>query len=254
MNYQQLLVDLQTAIITGQSSNLALKPNPRLTSHQQLSIYAEGYVERLYKVLANTYPASLNMLGKQQFATCAQNYIAVVRSTHFNIDRYPIGFADFISNDISPSIAELAKLEASIAEVFLGEDSQPLTSAQLQSLTEYEFANMSLPLRLAAKLLMTNFAVNDALSAFRAGKEPATIPHSKQFLLIYRHKRRINRLLLTKKEFLLLSQLAAGDTLKEAIDYIEAQYPDEQINADWLQNCFQQWLANGVFRQEVKAR
>lgn len=287
MAYAALLDSLQEDILRHRAPSPAFRPHPRLTARQQLAIYADGYRTRLEKVVTNSYPATCQLLGKETFVRQARDFIEATPSRHFNIDRYALGFAGFIAPNAPVPAAELARLEAAVAEIFLLEDSDPLTPDMLTGMDEEAFAAMPLRLRKAARLLQTEYAVNDYLTAFRksppplegggreggrsagsglsicpphltsplkGGRDEAApgltgeeIEKQTQYLLIYRHQRQVRRVAMEQKAFRLLSLLAEGRTLAQAIEGLA----DEIIAPEWLQGRFHEWLAKGVLRNYV---
>ncbi len=141
------------------------------------------------------------LLGEEACSRAlAGKYIESPRPpAHFNLDRYPHAFAAFARDHYSDAFAaDLALLEAAIAETFMGEESDPLPPSALAGLEPEAFGVMTLRLRPASRLLRTAYPVNFWLEAQRAGNLPPPPEAIPDFLYVYRHHNEVRRAMLCK--------------------------------------------------------
>lgn len=101
----------------------------------RLGIYARAYHARLREALASNYPAVAKVLGEAHFTELAQEYIAAHDSRFFSIRFYGHALAHFVASDPSyrsvPFLADLARWEWLMAEVYDAADADPIDTEEL---------------------------------------------------------------------------------------------------------------------------
>lgn len=251
-SYPALLGELQDAILSGDTRHAALAYRDKrdFPATQQLSVYADGYRIRLCKTVEADFPALLFYLGEARLRPLIGQFVETTPSRYWNLDRYPLSFADFIAAHASdPFATELARLENAIAEVYLGPESEPLSAHSLAAQAE-DLAALRLLPRRASALLANDFPVNDYLSRFRAGEAPQPPAAQPCYLAVYRHNNEVKRLEMEREEFLLLQSLAGGKALGEALEEDSLFDPAAlETIVPKLSLWFQRWVENGVLRQ-----
>ena len=192
----------------------------------------------------------LYALGKSEFNRLVQSFIESAPSRHFNIDKYPVAFGEFVARSADLTfLKELARLESAIHAVYQEEETPAIARDWIEKQTPESLAgSMFLP-RTASRLLAFTYPVNEYLTAFRAGENPAPPAPAASFLMVYRHKHQVQRLPLAEAEYALLEILAAGKTLDEALeDERFAPYiTSESISGD-LSGWFGRWVQEGCLR------
>jgi hypothetical protein len=241
--YSALLQDMMDTLRAGDSAA------PFATPDSHLDVYVEGYRSRLQQVLEGAYPALLHYIGKQAFDAAALRYIAAHPSRHFNLERYPVGFAACLTQCDQPA-RELAQLESAIAEVYLTEESPPLTAAWCACQTPETLADTVFTLRTAARLLAFRYSVDDYLSALREGHSPAALAQATQYLLVLRHRNTVLRHRLEEGEYALLALLADGYSVSAALDGTAmSPYTCDPGFAITLTGWFARWAGEGFLTQ-----
>ena len=254
----KLLADFHQAILTDDGAKIAhaIKPHSRLSPEEQFAIYSNGYRIRLLAAIRSDYPALTYYLGDKKFDNAALQYIEKNPPTSYNLDFYPHKFAEFYNachpreggdlNDIFAT--ELAILEATIAEVFMLSDSQPLAADALSKLTPEEFGDKKLQLRTASRMLKFFTNANDYLTSQRENKSLNPNAQS-QFILIYRHNNEVHRYELSNAEFLLLQQLLLDNTILQSLEKVTNEHEElaETITTS-IQRWFQEWLNSSIFQ------
>jgi len=214
----------------------------------RFAIYSDGYKIRLSGAVRMDYPTFCNYLGKQA-ETLVQKFAEEIRSNSYNLDKYPVSFADYVyGKNIPPEAKELAKLEAAILKVFAAPDSEGLAAAEMQKKIEAGFEELKVNLRTASELVEFEFDVEKYLSEFRAEKKPRKLARKKTYIFICRNDNEVKRHILDKYEFALLKKLNAGLSFGQAVTGLMAEDKDfENEMGKNFQNWLQKWLVNGVF-------
>lgn len=247
-----LFADFQDAVLTGDASVATplIRHNPRLAPARQLAIYIDGYRLRLLAAIRADYPGLLALVGDEVFDRLALDYIENHPPQHFNLDRYPHGFAAYVCELARDEFAaEIAILEGAISEVFMMEESEPLLPSMLASMTLETFGAMTLQPRLASRLLPFSYPAGDWLDEQRAGHAPARPAPESSFMYLYRHRHNVQRAPLPEAAYRLLERLFKGLPVAEALDATMTAYPAsaETIAAN-LKPWFAEWVGSGFFR------
>lgn len=228
----------------------AIRGDDRLSAQSRMAIYIDGYRIRLTLAIRSDYPTLLALLGDASFDAAARAYIESTPPAHFSLDRYPHGFADFFrANSEDVFAADIAALEAAIADVFMDEDSEPLSPQELASITPEAFGAVTLSPRKASRLMRFAYPVEDALLAVRDGKTPARPQAEASYMFLARHNNEVQRHVLSHAEYVLLTaltkRLPVGQSLESAAESHADLLPEIAGN---LQTWFSRWAANGFFQ------
>jgi hypothetical protein len=105
---------------------------------ERLGVYSGGYAERLAEALAQTYPAVQAALGERAFAEVIEQLAHTRPSRHFSVRRYGSELTELLARTFSGpkgrGLAELARWEWLLAEVFDAADRDPMGQADLAGL------------------------------------------------------------------------------------------------------------------------
>ncbi len=250
---------LTNSILTGDGSETLQKiREPRSKSRQKnLNIYIDGYIERLTKAVAADYPATGNYLSKE-FERYNIQYVKSNPSKFYNLDFYPIKFANFLKDQNVDAFAkEISDLESNIIQSFIAEESEPLKPQYLTNLSEDDLYKIKFQKRKSGRLVKYNYDVELYLSEFRKNisdnkKEKNNIltkPDKKEtYLYICRNNNEVKRNILAKEEYYILEQIFSGSTFSEAIEITKEKFSltDEFLNLILI-SWFQKWLENEFF-------
>lgn len=250
-----LLSPLQDAILRHDPACAVplVRRNARIAPERQLAIYLEGYRTRLVLAVRSDYPELLALLGEAAFDALALAYVEQSPSSHFNLDRYPHGFAAFAQPRLDAFARNLARVEAAIAEVFMAQDSDALPPAALAGLAPEDFGAQILIPRRASRLLALAYPINDYLLARREGKAPELPLATPSFLFLVRHHNEVRRHALETPEHALLQAICTGLPVGAAIESVAAAQPDfVPAIAEHLQGWFARWLGEGFFQPQTE--
>jgi hypothetical protein len=102
-----------------------------------LDVYRDGYALRLIEVLTNDFPGVVAMVGPEEFDRLARGYIARHPSRHPSVRWFGRGLADFLATTspygTDPALAEMARFEWALGEVFDSVDVEPLGAAAVMA-------------------------------------------------------------------------------------------------------------------------
>lgn len=217
-----------------------------LSPQERLAVYADGYDIRLIDATLADYPALAHYMGEDECRAAIAAFVEVTPSTYWDLNRYPVAFADFLKRHSPDKSAHaLADLECAIAEVFWLPESKPLTPDALAGLSEEAFGNQTFQLRTAAKLLKLDYAANEYLTAFRAEEHPKELAEKPEHLLVIRLDNEVKREVLEPMEHDLLHTLSSGQPFNEALN----QIADQEALAITLPHYIARWLQSGFFRR-----
>jgi hypothetical protein len=116
----------------------------RVPVETRLGIYAGAYGSRLIDALKSNYPALAALLGEEDFQALGAKYVSTHDSPYFSIRHYGEALAEFLAahpdyEDV-PLLAELARWEWALSEVFDAADAEPLTSEALAGVAPADWA------------------------------------------------------------------------------------------------------------------
>jgi len=96
----------------------------------RLGIYGDGYCSRLVEALEANFPILSKLLGEDDFRTLGTAYVRSHDSLFFSIRYYGDALAGFLETDPAyagaPVLAELARWEWAMTEVFDAADADPI--------------------------------------------------------------------------------------------------------------------------------
>lgn len=217
-------------------------PSAAMSPTDRLQVYNGGYLSRLAECLATDYPVLQQLLGRDRFARLAAAYVQRHPSRHPNLNRFGKQLPAFLQRQRLPHRAfavELARLELSISLSFDAPAFTAVTTAQLQALTPQQWSRARLSPNPSVHLLALRFPVDAYYRARKDDVDTAVPRPARSWLLVCRHDHRVWRLPLTQPAHALLTALAAGKPLGEAL----AVAGDGAPVGAW----FQQWAAMSVF-------
>jgi hypothetical protein len=159
-------------------------------------------------------------------------------------------FAEFLEatrprdDDSMAFVVDLARLEHAIDEVFDGPGPEEAPEKDARPLF-----NGSMPLALvpSLRLLTFRFPLSTYFTAWKTGEKPDWPAANEQCVALFRRDYIVRRYELSRLQFDLLSQLAAGQSLDGSLAAIAAQAPSLDALADDVQRWFTHWSAEGFF-------
>jgi hypothetical protein len=133
------LITAPSGVAEGLAAEKVLAPNglsqvitgdERLSAEERVEIYGNMYFYRILDVLKEDFPATLAMLGDARFHNLVTGYLIEYPPEHFSIAYAGKHLADFIEShpmrEEFPYLADLARMERALIDVFHAADRTPL--------------------------------------------------------------------------------------------------------------------------------
>lgn len=185
----ELQRDFQRHVMHGQQRIVAaVEGSSQVPATLRLAIYSEAYRLRLTDALASTLPRVQTLLGKEQFAEVAREYIDLSPSSYPSIrwfgDRMPQLLQKLFPGQ--PWLAELARWEWSVAAAFDGADAEPVGIDALAAIAPEQWPTLTFRFHPTVQVLTmhTNAPVLfKALSADEPLPECAELAQAQSWLI-----------------------------------------------------------------------
>ncbi|GFE88058.1 HvfC/BufC N-terminal domain-containing protein [Steroidobacter agaridevorans] len=181
-DFQRLVMHGHERIVT------AVEGSPEVPASLRLAIYSEAYRLRLTEALASTLPRLQALLGKEQFAEVAREYIELCPSSYPSIrwfgDRMPQLLRQSFPDQ--PWLAELATWEWSVAAAFDGADAEPVGIDALAAIAPEQWPTLTFQFHPTVQILAmrTNAPVIfKALSADDSPPECVELDEAQSWLI-----------------------------------------------------------------------
>jgi hypothetical protein len=144
----EVQVDFQHFLLHGDVA--AIEPHvvgtARVPVSTRLSIYGDGYGSRLIEALEANFPVLSELLGKEDFESLGAAYVRACPSQFFSIRYYGHALADFLAAEpkyaTAPVLAELARWEWAMTEVFDATDAESIGPQDLAKVPPQKWAEL----------------------------------------------------------------------------------------------------------------
>ena len=228
-------------------------PSKALSSVERLGIYAHMYYARLLEILGEEYPTTRQILGDKVFKGACRRFLERNPSKHRTLNRLSERFPDFLSRHLPPGsrrglAVDVARIERAMEDVFDAPQAEPLTAAGFAAIGADEWHRVRLRVIPALRMFRLRYPVNDYMNAARGAGGPRMLRPRASSVIVYRLGYQVNRRDQTPEQFKLLSALAAGRTLAEAVrSSVSGRGGTAEKLAATLGAWFREWAAAGLF-------
>jgi hypothetical protein len=194
-----------------------LLPSRTLTPVERIGIYQGMYLLRMRDALAADYPGLLHALGGEGFREFVRAYVQRHPSRSYTLNRLGDHVPAYLArSDRSPHgsfLADLARLELAVTEVFDAEASAPVRRLRPAVVGEATTFRPSPTLR----FLVFRYPVGPYLDAVRDERSPRIPRPARTRVALWRSGTSVRRLDLSPGANTLLRRLAAGRPLGAAL-------------------------------------
>ncbi len=233
-----------------------IKPSKTLTQLERLGIYRRMYLLRLIDVLRMDFTAVAEFLGEDVYEKLIEDYLQVHPSRSYNLNHLSYQVPDFIRTYPNlrrrEFVYQLATLELALSDIFNVEETPVLTKEALASVAPEVWDTAKIKTITAFRLFAFNYNVNDYLEAVIKEKKTPKVVKKDTWLVIYRRNYKLWRLPLTKDAYNLLSDIASGIPLSDAIaNAIEKSDASPEVLQKKVFKWFQDWVTEGLFQAIV---
>jgi len=226
-----------------------IRGDEQLSAVERIAIYADAYFYRLLDCLKEDFPATLAVVGQQEFEDLIRSYLAEYPPTEPSIFFAGRNLADFLAihhlSDRWPFLAELARLERTLIEVFHDPDAPALSASQVHEIAPADWPTLSLRTHPALRMLDCEWRVNDVLRAVETATEWREPEPGPVFLLVWRQGTQVYYRELELPERAALEVTSRGAdfaTVCEAFtSWFDGEDPTTAING-----ILTRWLVDGL--------
>ena len=225
-------------------------PSHSLTAAERVGVYHGMYLMRMEEALATDYPVIKHFLGDDAFDELVTDYVGRYPSRSYTLNRLGDHLPQFLADrqDWSQSgfLADLARLELAMTEVFDEEETPVLSGEDLEAvpLEVWEVARLR-PVA-ALRLLEFEHVVDPHLTAFHRERPCPKPMRRPSWVVVYRRNYSVSRLELSRLEHELFRALVDGAPLGEALAAAVAGKDSARQQARVFR-WFRSWIREGLF-------
>jgi hypothetical protein len=179
MQLRELQRAFQARLLGGASGIEAeLSGAERADFLARVDVYAGGYYARLVEALATTYPGLKSALGESDFERVMRDFIAAEPSRYYSVRDYGERVADHLARTDpsirAPVLAQLARWEWMLADVFDAADDSPADVRALAAIPHEGWSQVRFGLRACVRRFVSD---TNAVDWWRAARGQGEAPH-----------------------------------------------------------------------------
>ncbi len=251
------LITAPSGVAEGLANEKSLTPgglarviagDDRLRAQERVDIYANMYFYRILEVLQEDFPATLAVIGAERFHNLITGYLIDYPPRHFSISYAGEHLADFIRDhplrEEFPFLADLARLERALIEVFHAADAVPLDAERMRAIVPEQWPSLQLTLHPAHQMFQLEWNVASILKAVEQGDTPNPPSHDATSMLVSRHRNTVQYRAIDEAEGAELAALSEGTTFAEICELIAATAEGDPAVA--INHSLERWLSDGL--------
>jgi hypothetical protein len=221
----------------------------RLSAVERVDIYANAYFYRLLDCLSEDFPTTLTVVGADNFAALVREYLLGYSPTEPSILYAGVYLADFLNDhpfaERWPFIAELARLERAVLDVFHAADAPALSLEALSAVTSEKWPAIKLHVHPAVEIVHTDWRVEDVLHAVEQSREWINPEHEETSVLVWRQNALVHYRGLEPVEREALAAVSAGASFAGVCEAVAAS-AEEPNHVALIGRLMARWLADGI--------
>jgi hypothetical protein len=226
-----------------------VRGNERLSAAERVDIYANAYFYRLLDCLGEDFPTTLAVVGTDNFAALVKEYLLEHPPTEPSILYAGLYLADFLNDhpfaERWPFIADLARLERAVLDVFHAADAPALSLETLHAVPSEEWPALKLRTHLAVEIVHSEWRIADVLHTVEQGREWTDPEHEEASVLVWRQNALINYRNLEPVERDALVIVAKGASFAAVCEAVAAG-AEEPNRVALIGRLMARWLADGI--------
>lgn len=228
-----------------------VRGSERVPASVRLGIYANAYRQRLIEGLEANYPALAKLLGGDDFAALGAAYIEAFPSRFYSIRHYGDALPDFLSSRAEyaamPLLAELARWEWAMTEVFDAADAVPIGAETLSAIPPQDWVSLRFVWHPSVELITLYWNAPQIWKALVADSErpAASVQDPPTVWLLWRHELQIRFRSLTADEAAGLEAMWAGRSFGELCTLLADHLGEEQAPAR-AAAYLREWVESGL--------
>jgi len=251
-------------VAAARGIDLRLLPSPQLGARERLGIYANAVYLRFLGVLRGDFRGVVAAVGDEPFAALARAYVARHPPSSFTLNDLGARFPAWLAREAPrgawraiaaprPFVAEVALLERTVDELFHARHAAAAPTAALASLRPAQWARARFERIPASRLLALRWPVDPWLQSLYDGKPQPLPARGASWLLVHRRDGRVWRTRLTALQHRLLTALARGARLSDALERVARDAEERALLLANVGRWFSEWSGDGLFAA-IRAR
>jgi hypothetical protein len=229
----------------------------RLSAEARVDVYSDMYFYRLLEVLKEDYPATLAVLGEANFHNLITAYLIEHRPSEPSVRWAGKFLPDFLRGHQLgaevPFVADLAKLERALTDIFCAADASLLEASAMNVLQPKEWGAVKMRRIPASAVLRAQWRVAEVLRAVeekQAWKPPTRERHR---ILVWRRNSRVSYREIGSNEAAALALLAHTTRFAEVCEVLARGLPPDQA-PHAVRDTFARWLAQGLIARAARGK
>jgi Putative DNA-binding domain len=231
-----------------------IRGDERLSAVRRLNIYADAYFYRLLDCLKEDFPATAAVTG-DEFDRLVRRYLEYP-PTEPSIFYAGQHLADFLGDhpvgERWPFLAELARLERTLIEVFHGADAPALSASEVGMIAPVDWPSLKFRAHPALRILNCNWRVNDVLRTVESGTEWREPAHAPVTLLVWRQGSQVYYRELAPPERVALEAVSKDAEFAAVCQAFAARFEGEDPAAA-IKEMLTRWVADGLLARNEKS-
>jgi hypothetical protein len=234
-----------------------IESDDRLSATERLEIYANAYFYRILDCLKEDFPATLAVLGADNFHNLVTGYLIEYPPTEPSISYAGRHLAEFLRHhpmrERWPFIGDLAELERTLIEVFHAAGAEPLNAETMRAVAPEDWPALAMRTHPALAIVDCEWRVDELLREVAAvtGEsdhirgEPA---HEAVGVLVWRRNSRVHYRALERTERAALELASAGASFAAICEAIAAVCGEHDPIApvELINRLLARWIDEGL--------
>ncbi len=236
-----------------------IESDDRLSAAERLEIYANAYFYRILDCLKEDFPATLVTLGADNFHNLITGYLIEYPPTEPSISCAGRYLAEFLRRrpmrgmiERWPFIADLARLERTLIEVFQAAEAEPLSAETMRSVALDDWPALAMRTHPALAIVDCEWRVDELLREVEAAAEtdrPRGAPtHAPVSVLVWRHDSRVHYRALERPERAALEVASVGASFAAICEAVGAAFGknDPLAPVALINRMLERWIVDGL--------
>ncbi len=221
----------------------------RLSAEARVEIYANMYFYRILDALKEDFPATLAIVGADNFHNLITDYLVEHPPTHYSINEAGRSLAGFVREHpigrAHPFLADLAALEWAIIESFHAKDAAALDADMVRQFAPERWPALRLVTHPAVRLLALDYRVDGVLAAVERNDRWSPPAREPSPTLVWRNRTMVYYRALEAPEFDALDAAMSGATFAEICARFAAATASGDAVSEINRNL-SRWLGDGL--------
>ncbi len=236
-----------------------IRGDERLSAVEHLGIYANAYFYRLLDILKEEYPATLAVLGDDNFHNLVTGYLLEYPPTEPSVLYAGRYLADFLVGhpfrERRAYIADLARLERTVLEVFHRVDAPALYAETIRAVPVADWPNLEMRAHPTVAILDSEWPVNELLREVENKIEWHEPAHTAVSIVVWRKGFEVYYRALERGERgalgLALEGKLEGTSFAMMCEAVAAEYSGDDTPAA-INRLLARWLADGLLMRVAR--